>query len=1403
MADDPTSPVSLRIWPLNFSSGSDFVPYSVAVPGDVDGNGADELLIAALGRADPITGTTRQEYLHFSDPVFVTSAVEFSAAQLADTAERIPSPVPVSFRFNDPFDLDGDGRSEVLRIDFGGEGTGDDVLFAQGGYADEAEAVNGFEDGPEDTGFRTAIPGGIELGSGLLFFSDLNGDGADEAVRFRTQQGTQTDLRFAVTDGGDPQPPFLPEFPGGTPAFPSTGGRMIELSFADMGLTSQVNNIFANGIGDVNGDGNEDIGFNINFDAFSTVGRGGGYGVIYGGTTAAADIADRSGGYIITGNAQEASIRGPVLPIGDVNADGLDDVFVGAAAGLPGFETNFGYIVFGSTDRGIGGSGPLTLASQFEDQRLSGGSVVALQTASRDSVGFERIFDVASGDFDNDGRGDVAFLFGEGVMSDGSRAQGGAVYVLFGGTELSAPGREAIVVESTDLTASTPVDGFALFGDPTSQLREIETLRRSSREDQLVLSGYDDINPADGLVGGQAFVVAFDDTREADGGLTAALPDPTAARTEIVVTTDADVVDPSDGETSLREAVIQANALSGPALITLRPGPDFQIYELARMQAPANPFAEALPQEARAEFGDLDIFNDIVLRGPARIDARELRIFHVHEGGALGLDTLTVAGGVVGESRSSDLPGDGGVVLVENGGLAANDVEFIGGRLTDVINDYPPNAKSVSGAPSRGGAILNEGGTVAIADSEFHQNSAARGGAIYNTGTLAIAETEFSNNVALRDVATGSKANLFAPGETAFQVIESDPGAALIRNSGSGIVDITSGNLFGANSVRDFDDFSPSDDAPDVLLAGPDGSIYVSEDVFLRSGEGIGVTATGPLRTEAMDEIAQARALAGVTGTPAAFTAVTAATLFVDTGQEIGSVDGPSQPLIESQSAAAQTSLFSVDGGAADEDPSQAVQDSPGAPGDPATLILAASADLGLAPDQLGPYLLAPDTAVSVTPTEITITLAERTVVLQGTGLAYAGDFLTIALNATTLDEILAPASGTVTAATLLDDTGQEIGSVTGLSQPLTKLLSAAAQTGRDPGDGIPALFGTDLSQAGSQGNDRLVGTDGGELIDAAAGNDSVEAGAGNDSVTGGTGLDEIDLGTGLDQVFGPLAAFFGDVISGFGADDELVFSGERLDRDQFDVTDGSAIIAVDANRDGTSDGSFVLQGDFSGGAFMSVIRGADTVMTFEALLRALSEGTSLTEAEVNGIVNRAFLTGDTDRDFTVTLDIPAIGSMASYNNVVGAYEVAPDGTITDVQILFGNHNAQRGETARITDVDPGHSLGFFIVQDGADWFATLSNSDGFSFAAQDGAPAQVSDGAGISLAVNGVDAGQTVFHSTDASLNADGLEHVLSGARADGQALQIGFEDLLGGGDRDFQDVLLAVSVEAAPVLL
>ncbi len=320
-------------------------------------------------------------------------------------------------------------------------------------------------------------------------------------------------------------------------------------------------------------------------------------------------------------------------------------------------------------------------------------------------------------------------------------------------------------------------------------------------------------------------------------------------------------------------------------------------------------------------------------------------------------------------------------------------------------------------------------------------------------------------------------------------------------------------------------------------------------------------------------------------------------------------------------------------------------------------------------------------------------------------------------------------------------------------------------------------------SGGATDGDDLLVGTGADETFDALAGDDTIRPGGGDDTIT---------TGEGEDQVEGTPGELFGDTITDLTSQDVLIFTGASFGREDIDVREGSAILGIDSDSDGTEDGSVTLEGDYSGGDFMAVQNAGDTHVSFAEFLPSLEEAKEVAGDDVNGIVNQGFLMGDGTTGFRVTADVTA---MASFKNVVGVYEInSATGDIVDVQILWDNFRTATG-TVDLSSVEAGNELGFFIAQDAGDWAGMLADTDTLSFVNSADNAANLSDGSDLLLAVNGVaEADLTVFHSYDSGMNDDGVQHALSGVVPGGEALVIGFEDLTGGGDNDYQDVMFMV---------
>ncbi len=201
--------------------------------------------------------------------------------------------------------------------------------------------------------------------------------------------------------------------------------------------------------------------------------------------------------------------------------------------------------------------------------------------------------------------------------------------------------------------------------------------------------------------------------------------------TVIAVDTPADTVDPLDGLTSLREAVIQANASPDDHEIQLPAG----TYTLTRQGA----------NEDAALTGDLDILNNGSLKivGASAettiIDASGLfdaglgygdHIFDIKGNAVAVIDGLTLTGGSTG-TGSAFLSGGGAI-------YNAGDLKVTSSNL------------SGNSTGSSGGGIWNRGALTVI-DSTFSGNSARNGGAIWDRAfglDVVISGSTFTGNSA-------------------------------------------------------------------------------------------------------------------------------------------------------------------------------------------------------------------------------------------------------------------------------------------------------------------------------------------------------------------------------------------------------------------------------------------------------------------------------------------------------------------------------------------------------------------------------------------------------------------------------------------------------------------------------
>lgn len=130
--------------------------------------------------------------------------------------------------------------------------------------------------------------------------------------------------------------------------------------------------------------------------------------------------------------------------------------------------------------------------------------------------------------------------------------------------------------------------------------------------------------------------------------------------------------------------------------------------------------------------------------------------------------------------------------------------------------------------------------------------------------------------------------------------------------------------------------------------------------------------------------------------------------------------------------------------------------------------------------------------------------------------------------------------------------------------------------------------FSTGTSGAGGLLVNVEADPEGGELMPAGENTATFfTGGPGDDIMNGSTAADIYDLQAGGSNIIqGTLDKLDGDTVMGFSVDDVLSFLGSFFSLDDLTVTQGSAILDVDASGDGQSDATVTLEGDFEDAEF-------------------------------------------------------------------------------------------------------------------------------------------------------------------------------------------------------------------------
>ncbi|MEM9968112.1 MAG: hypothetical protein AAF755_08445, partial [Pseudomonadota bacterium] len=284
---------------------------------------------------------------------------------------------------------------------------------------------------------------GDKSGYSVSGAGDVNGDGyedliigAPEALPIATASAGLSYVIFGKSDGTIVELSALTAADG----FIIDGSGSPRLSGYDVSAA-----------GDVNGDGLADLIVGAPSDSVNNLIAGGAY-VVFGkatGTTITLSNLAANEGFAINGIDQFDGAGSAVSTAGDVNGDGLDDLFIGAYGDDPnGPSSGAGFVVFGKT------SGTTVELSNVEVGSNNTGFVINGFTDASGN-GDRAGYDVSGGgDVNGDGLDDLLINARD---ADPNASTSGASYVIFGKTS-------GTVLELTNIQLGTNTDGFVLNG---------------------------------------------------------------------------------------------------------------------------------------------------------------------------------------------------------------------------------------------------------------------------------------------------------------------------------------------------------------------------------------------------------------------------------------------------------------------------------------------------------------------------------------------------------------------------------------------------------------------------------------------------------------------------------------------------------------------------------------------------------------------------------------------------------------------------------------------------------------------------------------------------------------------------------------------------------------------------
>ncbi|MEH2245130.1 beta strand repeat-containing protein [Nostoc sp.] len=483
---------------INGIAGNDYSGRSVSYGGDINNDGVDDLIIGAPFASRNSIGQNGESYVVFGG-TNVGSSGSLNLSNLNGTngftITGIGQTDTIGWSVSNAGDINNDGVDDLI---IGGYGKSY-VVFGKTNVGSGGTLKPSSLDG--SNGFTITSIGDFDSWS-VSNAGDINSDGVDDLIigAYRAspngkENAGQSYVVFGGTNVGS----------GGILNVSSLNGTN---GFAINGIAAGNESGWSvsNG-GDINNDGIDDLIIGADRAPANGVFQAGQTYVVFGGTNVgsggALNLSDLNGtnGFAINGITENSFSSSSISNAGDVNADGIDDLIIGAP------DSGQTYVVFGG--RNVGNSGSLNLSdlNGTNGFTIPGGGAIGL------SVSY-------AGDINNDGVDDL--IIGASFASPNGIPGAGQSYVLFGGPNIG--------VGTLNLTGTPGAD--TLVGTANNNIIDglagNDTLTGNGGKDKFVIrrdDGNDIITDFGGVGKGinpSAAVIAKVDTLEFTGsGLTA------------------------------------------------------------------------------------------------------------------------------------------------------------------------------------------------------------------------------------------------------------------------------------------------------------------------------------------------------------------------------------------------------------------------------------------------------------------------------------------------------------------------------------------------------------------------------------------------------------------------------------------------------------------------------------------------------------------------------------------------------------------------------------------------------------------------------------------------------------------------------------------------------------------